>query len=294
MNTPVANVRLITRGEVQRFLPQLDAWLLDGAFYSVQHTWPQLYRNDGDGLFFVITDADRLLSHCAARIVTLHDERGAHEVGLIGSVATDPALRGRGLASDVLAAAIAELAPRTERMLLWAERPELYERAGFVPSAPETCLALARRPRRAGDGDVVRLATIEDHAALHALHEQKPWRVARSRPTMSTLLSTPGMTTVVLERAGAVKAYACCGKGADLQGHWHELGGSDADVAALLPAAMHTAEQIEALLLLPPYRGQLRELLAEQVVGEAQVPGPMVRAASGAAAASWIDGLDSV
>lgn len=293
MNAPVANVRLITRGEVQRWLPQLDAWLLDGAFYSVQHTWPQLYRNDGDGLFFVVTDGDRLLSHCAGRVVTLHDERGAHDVGLIGSVATDPAMRGRGLASEVLAAAIAEMAPRTDRLLLWAERPELYERAGFAPSAPETCLALARRPRRPTD-DVVRALTIDDHRAVHALHEQKPWRVARSLTTMSTLLSTPGMTTVVLERAGEVRAYACTGKGADLQGHWHEFGGTDRDVAALLPAAMHVVEQIEAVLLLPPYRDELRELLGEQVVGEAQVPGPMVRSTDGAAVASWIDGLDSV
>jgi len=294
MNAPVANVRLITRGEVQRWLPQLDAWLLDGAFYSVQHTWPQLYRNDGDGLFFVVTDGDRLLSHCAGRVVTLHDERGAHDVGLIGSVATDPAMRGRGLASEVLAAAIAEMAPRTDRLLLWAERPELYERAGFAPSAPEACLALARRPRRPTD-DVVRALTIDDHRAVHALHEQKPWRVARSLTTMSTLLSTPGMTTVVLERAGEVRAYACTGKGADLQGWWHEVGGTDDDAAALLRGSLALLEQPIAMTMLPDYREAMLDQLEVAEFDREKVPMAMALALTPAGEQRYfIDGLDSV
>ena len=57
------------------------------------------------------------------------------------------------------------------------------------------------------------------------------------------------MTTLVLERDDAIVAYACCGKGADLAGHWHELGGSDRYVAELLRAALHFTDQIEAVLL---------------------------------------------
>ena len=102
------------------------------------------------------------------------------------------------------------------------------------------------------------------------------------------------MTTVVRERSGVVLAYACCGKGADLQGHWHEVGGSDAEVAALLPAAMHLAEQIEAVLLLPPYRAALTERLGRAVVGSFAVPGPMVRSFRADLPACWVDGLDSV
>ena len=111
---------------------------------------------------------------------------------------------------------------------------------------------------------------------------------------MSKLMTTPGMATFVLERDGEVIAYACTGKGADLQGHWHELGGTDQAVAALLPEAMHLSEQIEAALLLPPYRHGLAELLGEQVVGAGDVPGPMRHAADDTRLACWVDGLDSV
>ena len=123
MSTSTATVRMTTRDEVQRWLPQLDEWLLDGAFYGVQHTWPQLYRNDGDGMFFVVEQGGMLLSHCAGRIVTMVDEHGPQPTGLIGSVATHPDHRGRGLAGDVLCRAMETLSPHTRQLLLWAEQP---------------------------------------------------------------------------------------------------------------------------------------------------------------------------
>ncbi len=292
MSALTDSVRTLSRDEVQGYLPLLDDWLLDGAVYGVQHTWPQLYRNDGEGVFLVLTEGDRLLSHCAYRTATLIDGPDERRVALLGSVATDPAARRRGLAGQVLEAALCSLEGQVEDVLLWAERPELYARRGFAPSADDRGLLLARRPRRALDG--VRLAEVRDHAALHALHGHKPRRIRRSLRTMSTLLTTPGMTTLVLERDGAPVAYACTGKGADLHGHWHEVGGEDQDVALLLPEAMHRCEQIEAALLLPPYRDRLQELLGDQVVDVVNLPGPMSRSLTPRAGSCWIDGLDSV
>jgi len=292
MTLLAATVREATRAEMERWLPSLDAWLLPGAFYGVRHTWPQLYRSDGDGRFFVIADGDRLLSHCACRVVVVKGADGPFRACLLGSVGTDPSLRGQGLASHVLAAAVRAMQTRAEHVLLWAERPELYARAGFADGLPETLLLLARRPRPELAG--VRDATVADHATIARLHAEKPWRVERTAGVMSGLLTTPGMRTLVLDRDGAVVAYACCGKGADLQGHWHEVGGTDDDVALLLPAALHVTGQIEAALLLPPYRSTLRELLGRAVTGEATIPGPMVRSPGAPLPACWIDGLDSV
>jgi len=282
----------VDRATVQRWLPNLDAWLLPDALYGVMHTWPQLYRGDGDGRFFVVTAGDRLLSHCATRVVTAHGSSGPFALCLLGSVVTDPEHRGQGLARQVLAAALHANAPRAAHTVLWASGHGLYESLGFRAGATETCLVLARRPQ--GRSAAVRPAEHRDHRALHALHGQKPSRIERSPRTMSSLLSTPGMTTLVLERDGAVVAYACCGKGADLQGHWHELGGSDDDLAVLLPAALHATGQTEAVLLLPPAREGLRERLAHYVIEQGTVPGPMWRSPGEPLPTCWIDGLDSV
>jgi len=298
MNVAAKTIQRVDRAEVQQWLPLLDAWLLHGAVYGVQHTWPQLYRNDGNGAFFAMLDGDNLLSHCACRIEQLHDGDRVQTIGLLGSVATNPTMRSRGLAGQVLQAAIDSLAEYTDTILLWAERPDLYARTGFGATGYDRCLIMARRPLRASGplhaSGIVRLLEIPDHAAAHALHEQKPRRISRSIRTMSTLLTTPGMTTVVLERDSEVVAYACTGKGADLAGHWHELGGSDEDLATLLPAAMHLTDQIEAALLLPPYRQELAKRLASQTVAEVLVPGPMMRPAPDPSLGCWIDGLDSV
>lgn len=293
----VGHVRQVDRQTVQQWLPLLDEWLLPDQFYGVQQTWPQLYRSDGEGLFFVLLDpspagGDRLLSHCACRLVTVHAANGPLRVCLLGSVATAPECRGQGHASRVLTAALATVESRCDAVLLWAERPDLYARHDFVAGREETCLVLARRPRRGGA--TVRLAEVGDHPAMFALHEQKPDRVQRSAHVMSGLLTTPGMTTVVLEENGVIVAYACCGKGADLQGYWHELGGSDDAVTRLLPAAMHVVNQIDAIVLVPPYRPTLQERLGALVTSQCQVPGPMVRARDGGPLHFWIDGLDSV
>lgn len=291
--TEALAVQEIDRRTLQRWLPQLDAWLLPEQFYGVQHTWPQLYRSDGGGRFFVLADREELWSHCAVRTVAVRGQGGLIAVNLLGSVATSPEHRGRGLAGQVLATALAATAAAAQHTLLWAERDGLYCRTGFVAGSPETCLMLARRPRRGHA--VVRSATIQDHPALFALHERKPWRVERTAMAMSGLLTTPGLGTFVLDREGLAVAYACTGKGADLQGYWHELGGSDEDLAELLPAALHHADQREAVLLLPPYRSRLRGLLGAAVVGSGEVAGPMVRSIGGAALPPcWIDGLDSV
>ena len=299
--TAGAELRRLQRAEVQPYLGLLGEWLLPGALYGVHHTWPQLYRSDGDGRFAALFAGDRLLSHCAWRCACVHTAQGPLRVALLGSVATDPQQRGRGHASRLLAHAIDDCrAAGCAAVLLWAERGGLYSRAGFVPGATEQCAVITAAGEGNGDDAepvpaTVRLATVTDHQRLHELHERKPLRIARSPRAMSGLLTTPGMWTCVLERNGVVAAYACTGKGADLQNWWHEFGGDDSDVAALLPPALRLVGQREAIALLPPYRRALAALLRPLVVETATVAGPMVCAlGSSELPPLFIDGLDSV
>jgi len=297
MTTGVGELRLqqLDRAGIQRWLPDLSSWLLPAhAPYGVQHTWPQLYRSDGRGEFLGLFGDDQLVSHVAWRLVGAHGERGPFRLALLGSVATAPHVRGRGHASAVLNAALLRCrATGVDAVWLWAERPELYARAGFVAGSEETMTVLAQRPHPDTDG--VRPATVEDHAALHALHQHKPWRVERSPGEMSLLLTTPGLSVMLLEREHRIVAYACCGKGSDLQGWWHEVGGRDADVAALLPGAMARLGQRTAPLLLPPYRTQLLPALHLQAGEVAVLAGPMVLAFTAAGRQhGFVDGLDSV
>lgn len=284
----------LRRAQVQPWLPQLTQWLLPDANYAIEHTWPQLYRSDGDGEFLGLFEDDVMLSHVAWRAVTLVGSERPMRAALLGSVATAPAARGRGHASRLMRQAVEDCRRAgLERILLWAERPELYARTGFRNGEAENCLLLARRPRR--DDARVRLATVADHARLGALHQQKPLRVDRSPREMSALLTTPGLFTTVLCAGEHILAYACCGKGADLQGWWHELGGSDADVATLVTASMHLLDQTQAPILVPPYRTDLAAALGGCAQEQFTVAGPMqLHLQPQLEQATYVDGLDSV
>ncbi|MDP6837750.1 MAG: GNAT family N-acetyltransferase, partial [Planctomycetota bacterium] len=161
-------------------------------------------------------------------------------VGLIGSVATDPAARGQGLAGHVLTRAEQVLRGRACLFsLLWADDPAFYEPRGYRLVGRETDFVIdpARRellPLAHG----VRAATPRDRDAIHELYSAHPARVDRSPEETRTLLSSPGMVVLVRGMPGAVTAYLCLGRGDDLQGVIHEWGGPSQDVLALVGACL--------------------------------------------------------
>lgn len=277
---------------VAPYLAQLDRWLLPTSQFGVLETWPLLYDARGTGRFYLVCEGEQVLGHCATFVTTAKCGDTCHPIAMLGSVATAPQRRGEGIASTALHAALQDLDAQVACTLLWAEQPNLYARCGFRPGPRETLLTMARRPHPDTTG--CRFAQPTDYAALHALHACKPQRIERNLDTMTRLLATPGMRTLVRERQGRITAYACCGKGADLQGAWHEFGGSDAEVAALLQAAMHALGQTHASVLLPGYRVDLTRCLGATVVATHEIAGPMQRSSATTSLRLFVDGLDSI
>ncbi|MFT4540800.1 MAG: GNAT superfamily N-acetyltransferase [Planctomycetota bacterium] len=224
----------------------MAAVLRDGAPLAADY--PLVFGEQSPGRIAVIEDARGLaLSACALLSRDFHIGERCLRVGMIGSVATDPDQRGRGMASRVLDAAHKELA----RMgclfsLLWAEDPAFYEGRGYRTIGRELdfYLPAGRRPIfPAPDG--VRNASAKDFAAIRELHAKHPTRVERSVHEMQQLLSVPGMEILVQEIAGEITAYACRGRGEDMRDVVHEWGGSTAGVMACLAGHMACEGQME-------------------------------------------------
>jgi GNAT superfamily N-acetyltransferase len=196
---------------------------------------------------------------------------GAHTVrgGLIGSVATDPAWRQRGLATRLLVRAEETLRARGCLFaLLWAEDPGFYLKRGYAPFGTECDYLLVSElalvlPEPSG----VRELCAGDEPFLHRLHERHVQRVERSPEETRALLGVPGMLTLVRERSGAPThppqpvAYACLGRGRDLADAIHDWAGEPEDVLALLRAHLERrfpARETGALFLMaPPSAGEL-------------------------------------
>ena len=219
-------------------------------------------------------------SACAILARDFHVAGRRLRAGLIGSVATDPAWRGRGLATELLAKAEAELrAQGCLFALLWAEDPAFYLARGYAPFGAEDDYLLVDElipllPEPSG----VRELAPGDVPFLRRLHAQHPAHVERSEAEFAALLTIPGMRVLVRARAAAAGhpalpvAYACLGRGRDLADTIHDWGGATEDVLALVRAHLEQrfgpGEKGALFLMAPPQAGEIgyRLLAAGAVV----------------------------
>ncbi len=169
------------------------------------------------------------------------------QIGLIGSVVTEPAFRGRKLMTRLLDQAEARLAALgCSLALLWADESAVYASRGYLPFGHEIdfwadaalCAALPPCP-------LARPATLRDSARIHALYAAHSLRVERTLDETRALLGCPDMDCLVLPRSQAspeLDAYACVGRGHDLANVVHEWGGAPDAVLWLVRA--HQARRL--------------------------------------------------
>jgi GNAT superfamily N-acetyltransferase len=189
---------------------------------------------------------------------------GANRIraGLVGSVATDPAFRRRGLATRLLARAERELAARGCLFaLLWADTPDFYLARGWAPlGAEDDVLLVSELAPLLPAATRVRALRADDAEALHRLHSRHATRAERTPAEMRALLAIPGVLTLVREFTGGSGApqpvaYACLGRGRDLADTLHEWAGEPEDVLALVRAHLERrfpAREPGALFLMAP------------------------------------------
>lgn len=132
-------------------------------------------------------------------------------IGCLGAVFTVSGHEGQGLASRVVADAVAEASRRCDLLMISGERA-LYRRLGFVPVPSGTRFAWSRNERPPAEAFTLARATAADVPALAALHDQDPVRFVRSTETWRRLLLAgqlmgwPGEVWLV-RAGGAPRAY---------------------------------------------------------------------------------------
>jgi GNAT superfamily N-acetyltransferase len=203
---------------------------------SIASEYPLIFREDLPGRLVTLSEDGAVRSACAILERDLAIGRVRLRAGLIGSVSTDPAFRRRGFAGRVLKAAEAELAGQgCVLSILWADEPGFYQEHGYREFGAEVdfvipCELAARMPEPTG----VRKATAADVSALHHVYMRHAERVERSEPETAAMMQSQGLELFVVERGGEPVAYACLGRGADLQDVVHEWGGAVEDVLRLV------------------------------------------------------------
>ncbi len=295
--------RTLTRrdleGRIELVAHLVAEWMDLGSAQTLQNTFPQIYHPLAKAQHWGCMESGSMLAHLVSQQVQLNP---GQRILLLGSVCTRPDQRGQGLASSLIAQVCQQAqADGLDAVLLWSDRHDFYQRLGFTPVGLQYEIPFSCPSGTNPTG--LRLAQAKDLEQLWALHQQKPMAVQRSLGQMALALMAQPMTTVVRSEAGEITAYACLGKGADLQGWWHEFGGSDPQVWLLLQEAMAWLGLKDSILMLPGYR---RQLLAQvqaqaqaQVQAAATLPSALPSALGldlrgGCPSELFLDGLDSI
>ncbi|HYC77116.1 MAG TPA: GNAT family N-acetyltransferase [Planctomycetota bacterium] len=290
--------------------PWLDGLLRRGSGVSIVEDSPLLF-DAGDPRVLRCTlrdDAGRPSAHAAARLLEWEVREtpsgGAPRpaprrltIAVVGAVASEPRLRGRGFATRAVSEVIEAAHARGAHVaVLWSEADALYARLGFAHAGSETTLvATADRISRPALG-AVRPFRADDLDAVARLHDAEPRRIVRDRATWRRLLAVPRLAAYVLERDGAVHAFGVVGRGADLGGCLHTVGGDEHMLVDLAGGILALRDAEELFVLLPPWKRRARAAFLLRGCLAQEGPACMARALRPGVdpAGLWFSGLDSM
>lgn len=235
----------------RRALRLMERVLRDGG--ELADEYPTVFGPRATGEVVAIEEDGDARSACAVLVRELVLPQARVRVGLVGSVATDPRWRGRGLATRVLELAQQRLAQEgCVVAILWADDASFYRMRGWAEFGAEIDFVFGREqasklPAKHG----IRRSAPDDEPAIHRLYSRHRQRVERTLDETRVLLRVRGMETLVIHEDRDVRAYACLGRGKDFADTIHEWGGPIEDVLALVRAHVERGSAETTFLLSP-------------------------------------------
>ncbi len=260
-------VRLATPADVPRIVAAADAIFRNpppSGLGSMGHDYPLLFAPENAGNLAVLEDEHgRLIAHAGFVMAQASLAGTQVKVATIGAVFTHPDHRHRGLASSVLAAAVARARGLGADLGLVSGQRGLYERAGFLPYPACPRYRVAAGPATTHDCEIV-AATTASLPDLMRLGASEPVHFVRAEAHWRTLLAANVLffepaETFLVERAGRPVAYLAVGRPTlrtpegDRRGaRALELGGDRAAIAGVAPALARKLGVGTIDLVLPP------------------------------------------
>jgi len=210
-----------TAGIISACVELADSVFRRGQGPSMRDKYPLSYAEENAENIRIFTDGGRpvaMAAMCEREAVILGTR---HRFGCIGSVCTDPAYRGGGLASRLLLDARAKAVRDGCDMMLISGGRSLYRRQGYVDAGGYVVYRAEPDQLPEGGQWTVRAWRPEDVDALTGIHAGEPVRLVRTPQQFRALLETGlagllrATTHVVCRSDGEPVAYAVCQRPGD-------------------------------------------------------------------------------
>ena len=268
---PLQGPRCARPDELTSITELADCVFMQGRTGVMGDLFPRLFHEDNRENLFVFAEGGRVVSHVGmvereARIAGCE-----LRVACMGAVSTYEEFRGKGLASQLVRAALGKArADGVDVMLISGDRT-LYRRVGAVPVGCDfRCVADADTTGRLHNPRLrVRRAVEGDLAACAAAYNTKPVRFVRPMKEWSDFLDSRATAEgwhylLIVEEEGAFRGYLAVARGHDWPcGDLAEFGGAPTAVAGALRSVSEATGEKLLRVTLQPHEDALRAALSQ-------------------------------
>lgn len=243
----------------QKIISFLDAELRQDYPFSMQKEFPALFTDFPGGESLIVTQGEEIIAHLGYVVREFQCADYRMKIGMIGSVVTNKAYRGQGIASRLLKKAFEDLRLKgCVVSILWSENAKFYFPLGFYRAGRERDLKFSVD----SVPDVVvpsRKASVQDANQIWRLYQRNPYKIDRSLEEQKHLLQIPNCQVLVTGE-NAVTSYIAINKGADFENYIHEWGGNPQDVLQSITYAQRELYPDKELTLIAPMRVDLNPI----------------------------------
>lgn len=256
--------------EMQEVYQFLNSQLRKDLTWSVQQEYPLAFDPKNSHNIRILKEQDTVVSHAVLKTVLLKTPYAIFNVGMIGSVVTNPNYRHQGLSSQILESCIEEARQQNcDFIILWTDAFDFYRKFGFELAGTEVSLIINSQFAPARDRSDLKIIKSQqiDPQALLRLYNLHTVTSVRTPDDIKKCLHIPNSRIYTAwNKNNQIEAYAIEGKGVDLQGYIHEWGGGTSALMHLFKH-IHIDQQKEVIAITPPH---CKNLIAQATACGAQ------------------------
>lgn len=224
--------------------------------WSVQHEYPLAFDAKNSSNIRIITDEkDEIVSHAVLKPAIVKTPYAVFNVGMIGSVMTDPRFRQQGLSSTLIEHCLEQAQKiQCDFAILWTDLFDFYRKFNFELAGTEVSLIINSQfkpVKERNDLKIINGRQVDPQAILrlYNLHSVTSHRTADD---IKKYLHVPNSRIYTAwNQKNQMEAYAIEGKGIDLQGYIHEWGGNTSALLRLFQH-VHQEQNKEIIVITPP------------------------------------------